>query len=94
MSEYSNRPGSALASLIPDWAVQFKKGCGCKDMQKKMDRWGTQGCKSPGNYESIVAHLIKQSDLLVPMLRGLPKSVRRMGAKRLLDKAIVISEKA
>jgi len=26
-----NKPGSALESLIPDWVVQFKDGCKCKD---------------------------------------------------------------
>ena len=31
--------GTELAKLIPDWAIQFKGGCGCKDMQAKMDRW-------------------------------------------------------
>jgi hypothetical protein len=43
-SSFHNKPGSALESLIPDWVVQFKKGCGCKDFRKKMDGWGTEGC--------------------------------------------------
>ena len=91
--EFHNKPGSALESLIPDWAVQFKKGCGCQDMKKQMDVLGTEGCKTVKNYEMIVDHLMKQSDKLIPMLRGIPHSFRERGARRLLDKAIKLSEK-
>jgi hypothetical protein len=88
---YINKPGSALEFLIPDWVVQFKKGCGCKDYRKKMDKWGTQGCIA--KEDEIVRHLMKQSDNLIPVFRGLPHSFRKAAAKRLLAKAIAMSEK-
>jgi hypothetical protein len=92
VDDYKNKPGSALASLIPDWAVQFKGGCKCRDMQVKMDRFGTALCKDPKKYEMIVDHLVNQSDRLIPVLRGIPKSLRERGARKLLDKAISMSE--
>ena len=88
---YHNKPGSALESLIPDWVVQFKKGCGCKDYSKKMDRWGTDGCLA--REKEIVGHLMGQSDKLIPIFRGIPKSLREAAAKKLLAKAIEISRK-
>lgn len=88
-SDFKNKPGSALQSLIPDWVVQFKKGCGCKDMRIKMDRWGTDGCIAREN--QIIGHLLQQNDKLIPMFRGLPKSIKKLAAKKLLDKAIKLS---
>ena len=84
-----NKPGSALESLIPDWVVQFKKGCGCKDYRKKMDGWGTEGCIAREN--QIIGHLLKQNDKLIPMFRGIPMSLKKMAAKKLLAKAIELS---
>lgn len=78
--------GTELAKLIPDWAIQFKDGCGCKDMQIKMDRWGIAGCEAH-RYE-IVTHLLSQSDMLVPVLRAVPIGMRKVAAERLLNKAI------
>lgn len=92
MSEFHNKPGSALESLIPQWAVSNSKGCKCRDKKKQMDRLGTDGCKQTKNYEMLVDHLVKQSDRLIPMLRGIPHSFRERGARRLLDKAIKLSE--
>lgn len=88
---FSNNPGTALESLIPEWVVQFKKGCGCKDYSKKMDRWGTDGCLA--REKEIVGHLMGQSDKLIPIFRGIPKSLREAAAKKLLAKAIEISRK-
>ena len=84
-----NKPGSALESLIPDWVVQFKEGCGCKDYRKKMDRWGTEGCIAREN--QIVGHLMEQNDKLIPMFRGIPMSLKKIAAKKLLAKAIELS---
>ena len=84
-----NKPGSALESLIPDWVVQFKKGCGCKDYRKKMDGWGTEGCIAREN--QIIGHLLKQNDKLIPMFRGIPMSLKKIAAKKLLAKAIELS---
>ena len=86
---YHNKPGSALESLIPDWVVQFKTGCGCKDYRKKMDGWGTEGCIAREN--QIIGHLLKQNDKLIPMFRGIPMSLKKMAAKKLLAKAIELS---
>ena len=88
-TDFKNKPGSALQSLIPDWVVQFKKGCGCKDMRIKMDRWGTEGCIAKEN--QIIGHLLQQNDKLIPMFRGVPKSIKKLAAKKLLDKAIKLS---
>lgn len=86
---FHNKPGSALESLIPDWVVQFKEGCGCKDYRKKMDGWGTEGCIARQN--QIIGHLLKQNDKLIPMFRGIPMSLKKMAAKKLLAKAIELS---
>ena len=82
--------GTELAKLIPDWAVQFKGGCGCKDMQKKMDRWGVVGCRARTN--EIVAHLLSQSDRLIPAFKIVPRHLKRIAAIRMLNKAIKNSE--
>jgi hypothetical protein len=87
--KFHNKPGSALESLIPDWVVQFKTGCGCKDYRKKMDGWGTEGCIAREN--QIIGHLLKQNDKLIPMFRGIPMSLKKMAAKKLLAKAIELS---
>jgi hypothetical protein len=78
--------GTELAKLIPDWAFQFKSGCGCKDMAKKMDRWGINGCEA--RRSEIVAHLLSQSDMLVPALKAVPIGMKKVVAERLLNKAI------
>ena len=78
--------GTELAKQIPDWAVQFKGGCGCKDMQKKMDRWGPDGCYE--RRHQIIAHLVGQSDHLIPAFKLVPDSVKRVIAGRMLNKAI------
>jgi len=78
--------GTELAKLIPDWAVQFKGGCGCKDMAAKMDRWGVAGCIERS--DQIIAHLLSQGEHLVPVLRMVPASMKRVAAKRLLNRAI------
>ena len=78
--------GCQLARLIPGWAVQFKKGCGCKDMAKKMDAWGKAGCERHRSY--IVSHLVGQSDMLIPVFKVVPKNLRKVAAERLLSAAI------
>jgi len=88
---FLNKPGSALESLIPEWVVQFKDRCGCKDYSKKMDKWGTEGCEA--RRDEIIEHLMQQSDKLIPIFRGLPDSFRKASAKKLLAKAIAMSQK-
>ena len=85
-----DKPGTALASIIPNWAVDVKKGCACRDMAKKMDRWGVKGCIA--HYDAIVDHLLtKGSDALIPMLSVAPAALKKAGAKRLLNKAIKLA---
>ena len=90
MNQFYDKPGSALESLIPGWAVQFKTGCKCKDYRDKMDKWRTRGCEA--REDMIVAHLMAQSDKLIAVFRGIPTPLRRMAAKRLFRKAIELSK--
>ena len=83
--------GTELAKQIPKWAVQFKGGCGCKDMQKKMDRWGPDGCYA--RRHQIVAHLLTQSEHLIPAFQLVPDAVKRIVAQRMLNKAIRTARK-
>ena len=83
--------GTELTALIPDWAVQFKGGCSCKNMAKKMDHWGLEGCEA--RREQIVTPLTSQSDMLVPVLRGLPEALKRVGASNLLNRAMKRAKK-
>ena len=83
--------GTELTGLIPDWAVQFKGGCSCRDMAKKMDHWGLKGCEA--RREQIVTHLTSQSEMLVPVLRGLPVVLKRAGANSLLNRAMSRAKK-
>jgi hypothetical protein len=83
--------GTELAKQIPEWAVQTSKKCQCKDMQAKMNKWGPDGCYKRRN--AIIAHLIAQSDLLIPAFKFVPESVKRVVAGRMLGKAIRDSKK-
>ena len=83
--------GTNLAKLIPTWATQFTKGCGCRDFERKMNAWGIVGCKQ--NEDEIVQHLIGQSDKLLPMFRAIPETGRRLIARNLLRRAIAATEK-
>ena len=78
--------GTELSKLIPDWALQFKGGCECKDMAAKMDKWGPDGCYQRRDH--IVAHLMAQSDHLIPAFKLVPPAVKKIVAGKLLKKAI------
>jgi len=86
----NEKVGTELSKLIPAWAVSMKEGCGCKDMAKKMDRWGVDGCER--RRASIVRHLTGQTEKLIPAFRVaagvLPKAIKERAAGKLLDKAI------
>lgn len=88
--DLKGRVGSALASLIPDWAVSIKGGCSCKDWEKKMNKWGVKSCDTD-NRVAIVEHLISQQEHLIPPLKALPAFAKRMAANKLLDKAIKLA---
>lgn len=50
-------PGTHLKNMLAAWGIQSKeKGCGCKSMEKKMNRLGS-ACKEPANLKMIVDHL-------------------------------------
>jgi hypothetical protein len=84
--------GTALAELIPSWAIASKEGCGCRDFERKMNAWGIAGCEGE-HYDEIIEHLMKQTDNLIPLFRKIPETGRRLIAKRLLDQAIEKTKK-
>lgn len=89
-NRFIGRPGSALASLIPDWGVIDTKGCKCKSYAAKMDRGGVHWCNA--NREGIINHLVRQKKYLIAPLRLVPDAVAKVGATKLLDKAIRLAE--
>jgi len=89
--KFKNKPGTALESLIPKWAIQNSQQCSCASMKARMDKMGTQWCIDQS--DMLIEHLIQQSDKLIPIFRGLPDSFRRASAKKLLAKAIAMSQK-
>ena len=88
--ELKGKVGSAMASLIPDWAVSLKGGCSCKDWEKKMNKWGVESCNTD-NRVAIVQHLMSQQEHLIPPLKALPAFAKRMAANKLLDKAVKLA---
>ena len=88
---FTNRPGTALASIIPKWAAKQRNGCSCKDYQKKMDLWGTDGCEKM--FDNIVDHLSGQKSELAYPFNKLPDALIRQGAKSLVRRAIDMSLK-
>ena len=55
-------------------------------MAAKMDRWGAVGCERRMN--GIVAHLMEQSNHLVPALRMVPDRAKKMVAEKMVRTAI------
>jgi hypothetical protein len=78
--------GDELTALIPDWAVQFKGKCSCRDVARKMNRWGASGCEANRKY--IVNHLMSQNEMLIPIFRALPVLLKKAAAHKLLTTAI------
>ena len=78
--------GTEMSKLIPDWATQFKGKCSCKDTAKKWDSYGVDWCER--NRDMIIAHLLSQSEHLIPAFRLVPDSMKKVVAGRLLNKAI------
>jgi hypothetical protein len=90
MDDFKNRPGSALEHIIPHWVVAKGGGCGCKDYAKKMNIWGTEGCKQ--RRQDIVSHLLGQEEVLMPILKLIPNIGKEVIARSLVDRAIRMSE--
>lgn len=61
-------------------------------MQKKMDARGVNWCDD--NKDSIVAHLMSQSEHLIPILQKVPDKIKKKIANRLVEKAIANARKA
>ena len=78
--------GTELSKLIPEWAVSNTKKCKCRDFAAKMDRWGVEGCIA--RRDQIIAHLLSQQEHLVPALKLVPESLKRVVAGRLVTTAI------
>ena len=78
-------PGTQLANLLKWFGIKAKeKGCGCKSMQKKMDKGGPQWCRQ--HKDEILDHLAKEAKK-----RGLP--FVKLAALKLLGLAIRRAEK-
>ena len=78
-------PGTELANLLKWFGIKAKeKGCGCKSMQKKMDKNGAQWCRD--HKDEILDHLAKEANK-----RGLP--FVRLAAEKLVDLAIRRAER-
>ena len=78
-------PGTHLANLLKWFNIHAKeKGCGCKSMEKKMNRGGPQWCRD--HKEEILAHLEKEAKK-----RKLP--FIKLAASKLIDLAIRRSER-
>jgi hypothetical protein len=82
----TGKPGTELAKLIPKWAATQTSACTCSNMQKKMDARGVNWCD--GNRDTIVKHLMSQSEHLIPILQKVPEKFKRKIASRLVAKAI------
>ena len=82
----TERVGTELSKLIPDWAVKDRSGCDCKSWINKMDRYGAKWCEA--NRPAIIEHLVRSKEHLIPAFRSLPDAVCRVVAGRLLNHAI------
>ena len=75
--------GTEVHKMIPKFLEQ--PGCKCKDMARKMNLWGVEGCER--NRKTIVDHLVKKAHE-VGFFSWIPKSGIRMVADRMLSSAI------
>ena len=90
-SDFSGMPGSALAYLIPEWAVNDTKGCSCKSWEKKMNKHGIGWCKA--NRDAIVEHLVASKKYLSGPMKSAPDFIARAGSKVLLSTAIKMADR-
>jgi hypothetical protein len=76
-------PGTELHKIIPKFLAS--EGCGCKDMAKKMNFWGPDGCDT--QREHIVDYLVKKGKD-VKLFGWVPKKMIREVSDRMLTMAI------
>ena len=75
-----NNPGTELKKILSWFPIPNKKDCGsCQDLERKMNRWGPEGCEKHREY--ILKHLKTACEE-----RGLPYS--RFLVNILLNRAI------
>ena len=55
-SNLSSGPGTELSKLISERGYSVSRGCSCNDKIRKMDQWGSEGCRA--NLEEIVEWLV------------------------------------
>ena len=78
-------PGTHLKNMLAAFGIKAKeKGCGCKSMERRMDKGGPQWCRE--HKDEILDHLAKEAKK-----RGLP--FVRLAAGKLVYLAIRRAEK-
>jgi hypothetical protein len=55
-------PGKKLRHNLKKIGAKETSSCQCAKMQRKMDQWGPDGCRSPDNRSEILSHLRKAYD--------------------------------
>ena len=78
--------GTEVAKQIPQWAVSQNKGCKCKSMQAKWDKYGRAWAIK--NRESIIGYLVTQKRFLMWPLNHVPNKVARKKATEIYENAI------
>ncbi len=81
-------PGTELSLLLPKQLE--KRGCGCRNYAKKMNRWGVEGCRQ--RFDNIVEYLVLKGNAN-PLLGWIPSVATRLVAKRMLTMAIERADK-
>lgn len=58
-------PGTVLHDKIKAlFGAEAVEGCGCQIVIDAMNRWGVEGCRTPGNFRMIVNHLMRARNKL------------------------------
>jgi len=78
--------GTELGKLLPKWALKKNRSCRCSETAAELDQNGVKWCED--NFDLISAHLVRQSEHLIPAFRVVPASGRQAIAERLVRKAI------
>ena len=84
--------GTHLHRIIQrDIGIEPAKKCGCEALIKQMNKWGVEGCRE--HYETIIAHLVGQTDQLPASKRWFFKlpganKVAEYQARKWVDEAI------
>ena len=87
LESYENKLGEGVGTELHRMIPKFleKPGCKCKDMARKMNIWGPDGCEN--NRTLIVNHLSNKAEK-IGFLSWVPKSATRMVVDRMLTSVI------